>query len=66
MKFTGWATVIGVILFIVLIGPLFTQLGWYFSMTPIFGLEPISWLEALGLNLLGSCVFGRSGISKKD
>lgn len=42
---------------VVLIVPIITQWAWSHSVTPVFGIREISWVEAFAFNLLGTMLF---------
>jgi hypothetical protein len=56
---------IGLIIIMVLFSLIFIKLGWYFFMVPVFGLQDITWLQALGLSLLTS-TFRSSNFKTKE
>ena len=66
MKF--FASALGLIILFILVlvlGPLITKIAWSYSMTPVFGIREISWVEALAFNVLGT-IFGGYRPSKKS
>lgn len=59
VKHVVWG--IAVVLAFVLVFGLFVQLLWNWLMPAIFGLRPITYLQAIGLLLLIRVLFGRMG-----
>lgn len=60
-EFFGEIGVIFLVLILAtLISALFVKLGWSLSITPIFGIREITYLEAFGLSLVGGA-FRSSG-----
>lgn len=62
---------VGSILLLVLfifIGPFVTQWAWSHSLTPVFGIREISWVEAFAFQLLSTMLVKNSSmkISRKD
>ena len=50
---------LGLLAFLVIIGPFITMWAWSHFMVPVFGLKTLTWTQAFALGLLGSC-FGKT------
>jgi len=47
--------------------PMLTAWAWSNSVTPVFGIREITWVEAFFFNMLGACLFKNTNVNwKKD
>lgn len=57
---------IGLFLIVILINLFFIKLGWSLFIVPVFGLNELTWMQALGFSFLAAAFKPSSIGSKKD
>ena len=66
-KLLGFLTgFVGLLFVIVLISAFFVKISWAYSISTIFGLKELTWVEAFSLSVLANSLLGGSRIKDKS